>query len=123
LFDGVEGAFTLGRHFEKGICFIAGIVAAPAAVGNAFALRAVPYLAHAAIAYVLTFGNATDAVNVLGLHLVVKFFSPLRSDFLFLFNVIGLRGDVGLAIRADQSAAGYLFFHFLSPFFCLFFSR
>jgi hypothetical protein len=116
LLDGVKGLFTGGRHFEKSLRLIAGIFAAPSAVDNAFTLRAIPYLAHAAITYVRAVSNTTDAINVLGLKFVFVFFCPLLGHFLFLFHVIGLCGDVSAAIRADQSAVSYLFFHFCSPF-------
>jgi hypothetical protein len=115
LLDGIKGLFTGRRHFEKSLRLIAGIFAAPSAVDNAFTLRAIPYLAHAAVTYVPAVSNTTDAINVLGLKFVFVFFSPLLGHFLFLFNVIGLCGDVSATIRANQSAVGNHFFHRCPP--------
>jgi hypothetical protein len=120
--DGVEGGFALGRHLEKLLRLIAGIVSAPAAVDNTFAMRAAPYLAHTAVSYVLAVSGAADAVNVPGVHLMAELFSPFFRDFFPLPVIVVPGGDEGLTISADQSAAGNHFFHCCPPFFFLFFT-
>jgi hypothetical protein len=115
LLYGIKGLFAGRRHFEKLLRLSAGIFVAPSAVDNAFTMRAIPYLANAAIAYVPAVSNTAVTVNVLGLDLVVVFFSPFLSNFPPQFIVVLLRGCVSITVRASQPAISYQFFHFCPP--------
>jgi hypothetical protein len=112
LFYSVEGLFTGGYHLKKLVCFVTGIIAAIRAVDDAFFLSALAYLAHAAIADVFASRGAAVTVNVLRFEVDFILFSPFLGDFFPLFIIVSLRGNVRQAIRADQSAIGYLFFHY-----------
>jgi hypothetical protein len=113
----VEVGFHHRSHLEVFSQFITNIITAVSAVDNAFFLSAFPDGADIALTYVLAIGRkATHAVNVLRLEVVIILLSPFFSDYFSLFIIICLRGDISIAVGADQAAVGYLFRHlYLTP--------
>jgi hypothetical protein len=101
LFNVIQRLFSLRRYLEEFIQAIAGIFIAPGAVLHAFFLRAVPYLAHAAITDVPAFSSAAIAVDIFCFEGMVVFFTPLFCHYLPQFVIIVLRCFVSITVRAD----------------------
>jgi hypothetical protein len=118
LINRIKCFFAVRHHLKKLICFIAGIVAAPAAIDNAFFLPALSYGADIEVADGF-YGRrqAAVAVDILRLKRVMVFGRPFCGDFFPHFVVVFLRGDICPAVRANQSTVSYHFSHFPFSFF------
>ena len=105
--DSVENCFDLWSLAEELRDLFAAILPALSAIGQAAPDAAGPDLTLAAVTKNPgTVGNTAVAIDVTGLETAPKLLRPFLGHLGPGLVVIVLRGDVGRAFRADQSATG-----------------
>jgi hypothetical protein len=108
----IQNVFALGHIFEKHPQSFTKIIITIGTIDNAFFPAAFPDGASGTeIRYSPLYRKAAVTDNAVRGKIHAYHFSPLFGDFFTHFIVVFLRGDIGTAVRANQSAISNHLFH------------